>query len=446
VTAYLDVLGTATFNAAIDPSGSVQTSWLGASVTGLAITLTDPAPQLLTQSPTNVGAYPGESAVFVTWAPLTDGNGANLADHYSVYSNNSANVTGASVQTVAERSFGGAMFSGLDGTQLFFAVAGVNQGVEGPLSAWVGPVTVGAPPGEPVTGTVDLTGIAQPGPLAVTLIQFGADGNPSAYYFDDIAAPAGLQAYTIGGVPPGTYTLCAFLDNGNGFSADGPNSCNLESEILPSVTVLAASSGTSAPTVTIPGGPAIAYVTVLYAASGNAGYQLTFQEFNSLNEIVRLTLASGPGVDTPSDLTTRPNTGGGQFSRTSTSASPPSVGDSYVFDVTYADGTTCNLTSSIAVVPSSPPTPVAPIGSGSGQPLTFSWSAPATPPSGPWSYEMYVEVYQQTSDVDDWNGVSTSTSYQSSYGYSPGTEYQWTIQTVDQYGNQASNWSTFTYQ
>jgi hypothetical protein len=126
----------------------------------------------------------------------------------------------------------------------------------------------------------------------------------------------------------------------------------------------------------------------------------------------------------------------------------PTVGDVYVLDVTYSDGTTERVASSIVVAPLAIPGAVAPIGAGASTMPTFTWTAPSPLPSGAFTYELGVQPQNGGSNSFQANAIdSASTTLPwSGTALSGATNYRWRLYVHDSAGNEALRETDFTTQ
>src|SRR5262249_49935361 len=139
VVAWCDALGIGTMNFAADPVGSFSiANFTGAPAAGSNITLVDPTPQTPTTPQLQLAA-PVDQGFLLSWNPARDGFGHEIADHYRIYVADSPNPGPANhvlVQTVVARALHLAPVRSLtNGTTYYIAIAGVNNGAEGPVSS-----------------------------------------------------------------------------------------------------------------------------------------------------------------------------------------------------------------------------------------------------------------------------------------------------------------------
>jgi hypothetical protein len=175
---------------------------------------------------------------------------------------------------------------------------------------------------------------------------------------------------------------------------------------------------------------------------------------------VSMTLFSGPNVALPFDMTINANNN--QYSPIFNSTVSPNVGDTYQFLVTFSDGSTQVLSSTVATVLNSFPQSLAMITTGAGTPTipVLSWSAPASPPAAlPYTYSVglngtnLVNENWNYSGHHDGGGIPSSTtsipfnvdgSANPSSSLTLGDIYDWYVQIQDANGNTAQYMTTYT--
>ncbi|MGA8540707.1 MAG: putative Ig domain-containing protein, partial [Terriglobales bacterium] len=216
--AFLDPLGYGAQNAS-DPTGSVSNvTVVNANVSGVSVTLTDPAAVVLSSAPTwssnnGFGAFSGSA--MVTFQEIQNNNGIEMPSSYTVQWS-----TSSSFSTIAgSKSFPATgnnnpwIVNGLtNGTTYYFRA----QGVAGSsTSSWSSPTTslkIGAPPtANTISGTVSFNKTAT-GPLYVGFY----DQNTGSVYADVVGSqaspPHSPAAYTVQ-VPNGSnYYFFGIID------------------------------------------------------------------------------------------------------------------------------------------------------------------------------------------------------------------------------------------
>jgi len=430
IVAGMDALGTGFPNSA-DPVGVASAD----NTTGPAtanITLSDPT-VVAPVAPSIGSVSPGAGSAFIQYNPPLDTNGLENATSYTVYwgTNSGASTGGGSATFPANgtnNSFN--IVHGLtDGSFLYFKLKATNSAGSA-TSTPVGPFTIGAITGpNTVTGTVSFTGTAK-GPMIVIAHTNGSE----AYYAivgSQASPPVSGANYTITGVPAGSYQLAVVIDNNNNWLIDaGDFTYGFQSDV-PAFTV---SSSTPAQNVIMTSASATASVhTYYYSNGGGNGYGINAGTSDGNLHVVNVTLISGPNVAVPFDMGIDPNN---NTTNVNLNGFTPAVNDSYGFLVTFSDGSTqilstsvtgvltaSNLAQNLSVVP----TPSA------NQP-TFSWTAPATLPTAtPFTYQLQ--------NIGT-NGISvpstvTSVNLQTQGVILPTGTYYWQVQVRDANSNTA---------
>ena len=180
-------------------------------------------------------------------------------------------------------------------------------------------------------------------------------------------------------------------------------------------------------------------------------YSLNMSVDPGLRVAVGARLVGGPGVVGPVDMDLGDI---GEYGwRVDIASGLPAPGDTYVFNVTYDDGSTCDVSAGVTGVLGAVPAPLAPLGTSSVLP-TFTWSAPVPPPAGSFEYTIWVGAQQGMSSVDVWHGRIPSTlplsvtfnddGTATQATLTPGATYYWTVQATDANGNSATGGATFT--
>jgi hypothetical protein len=445
ITAFMDHLGGGTRNAS-NPTGATGTITVSGDVTGQAITLSDPSP-VTPAVPDGIMAYPTDGAALVFWDTPTSAD-LELAESYNLYWSTSAGVSSTTYDgtaSVPAMDDGVYMMSGLtNGNTYYFTVTAVTGGVisaDSPVSL---PVTIGATTGaNTVSGAITFSE-PSPGPMFVGLYQENSGGAPDVYV-TRIASPASPQAYSVGGVPAGSYYFFAIIDMNNNGLIDAGDIENTDEGGM--ITV----SGNMTHNLTLASANAFAEVATGHGKNASSEwYSLNMEVDDGKKRVVKATLNAGPNVAGPIDM--GKSEWGGHSVWVDLRSQAPKVGDSYTFDVTYSDGSTESFARSVTAVLESFPTPTYPVGSAPGATHpTFTWTAPASPPA---SYTYNIRVNDSS-----WNEVwspegdmpSTQTSVEfnvdgnaSQDPLTGGTTYNWDIEVRDDNGNRASNSVQFT--
>jgi hypothetical protein len=458
ISAFIDTLGVGQPNLAADPVGTATLSWSGTSATGQDITLSDPTPATPT-APTNLGGNFSDDAAVLVWKDTSN------VDHDNVYYGTTTLGTCSPLTSTysAHQSFvslGGnngpnALLRGLtQGSKYCFLVTGVNNGTEGPPSSALGPVTVAAPSGgSSVSGSITFTGLTPTGALYVAVVKQG-HGGASAIYFTDVATPVSPQAFTVTGVPNGTYGVYAFIDMGN-IGVFGPNLVGNTNTQYPPQVILSGSNVSSF-NVTLPTGNALANVTTQHQQfSGTDQYSLQANVGGNVKMPVLATLQAGPNLSSLIDM--GGGSGGSEVSFgtfVGLNTTVPSVGQTYELNVTYSDGTSAVLSAAVTGVVSGLATLTSPAANSTGQNTTptFAWTLPSGLPS---TDSLSIQVNPTTGGNSAWQYQMPSTATSVLYNVdgsanqsplSSTTQYDWSLQISDSNGNQSQAQSSFTTQ
>jgi hypothetical protein len=283
----------------------------------------------------------------------------------------------------------------------------------------------------------------------------GVYGN-NGIYGTTVASPTSAQSFTISGVQPGTYQLFAFVDlNNNGYFDTGDIVPLFD--LLPTITV--GGIDMTGQNLTLPNGNAYSAVTTMYQNNLPSWEQYSVQPriISLLKMLVKVTIMSGPNIPLPYDIAIDRRQSSGSWIWTGLLA--PTVGDSYTYRVTYSDGTEETLTASVTGVltTSNMATPTSPANNAtevSATP-TFTWTAPASPPTsytyqlgvqqnGPWIWS-YPNNGKQSGMPSSQLSVLYNVDGSANQPALTSTQtYQWWISTVDSNGNQGQNYASFT--
>lgn len=440
VRAFLDVLGTGVDNDSADPSGEATVTWTASGATA-DVTLVASAAATPGQ-PAAPTVYPGDSGALVRWSPLRTLANVEHPDQYVIYwsttaSPGPANMAGS--KPVTARSGGYSYVSGLtNGTNYYFAVAGVARATAGSPSVGTAAVRIGPNAGPAtLTGWVSAaTGLT--GPTYVVAISATA---PT--YFVRYPVGSASLPFSIAGLSNGaTYKVVSFMDvAGEGeLNATDPRTFDTP------VTVVVAGASANAGTLTLPSGDSTGRAPTAHLRSGvTETYELELSIAAGLKFPVKASAAStGCTVGTgPIDIPIYPALGPGAFRAViALPASTPPVVTSCYLDVTYSDGTISSIYSPIRGVVSAFATPVSPTGTAGTTP-TFTWTSPGTPPP---SYTQNLSVLD-SAGATLWRltGMAsslTSVTYNSDGLASPatlpaGASFSWGIEVQDAYGDRS---------
>jgi hypothetical protein len=268
-----------------------------------------------------------------------------------------------------------------------------------------------------------------------------------------IPAAVGPQAYAIDGVGDGTWQVGALLDRDDDGVIDGDDQVTFEGGNETLVTV--AGADVVAPDLDLPAVDALASVVTDHALDSLEAFRLGFTVARKLRRPVRVSLRAGGEVTSVRDLPLAGSGDGGFRGQVELGSTVPTVGATYLLDVTYLDGTTDTLIATVSGVLLDAPTPLAPIGSSAGDPdplaPAFSWTAPDPAPVDPYTYRLY--LYQPPSgfvwEVRNLPATTLAVDYDfdgtaQQAPLAAGTGYEWELQVIDADGNRASRRATFT--
>ncbi len=341
--ARMDTLGYGTWNA-VQPAGTQSPVVVaGTDLPGRNVTLADvvpPEPGM----PTGVRVTPADQAALIMWNGTYNGERAETATAYRIYWGTDPDTDDRPPITVPACGQN-VYIQGLANGTYYYRVAALVGNDEGAASDVVGPVTVAAGVGAcTVSGTAAIP-VTPTGPLSVILM------NSDTYtpYFTRIASPSTSQAYSISGVPSGTYGLYAIVDmNADGLIDAGDLTLGMARW---SQTVVVEGSG-AVRNIALSGSNASVQVTTLHRTDGvNEGYELEINVAPNLKRPVRTAVTAGPNVAIPVDLgCTKDNQPGRSELSVSLGSTRPNAGDAYTFELAYSDGTTQTITGTVSAV------------------------------------------------------------------------------------------------
>ncbi len=438
LSAYRDNIGAGTKNASNPAGNSATVTVNNANAAGVAIALTDPAPATPT-TPTGLSVNPSNTVALIFWDTPQNSNGAETATAYKIYWGTDAAASNGATITVGAMDDGVYFQSGLINGNHYYKVSSLVGTSESALSAAVGPITIGATTGShTVSGTVTFPGTAT-GPMIVAAYSY-----TSGIFFTRIASPVSPHTYSFSGVPNGSYFNFAVIDMNNNGVIDLGDISNTDSD-TPSITV---NSNTTA-NITLTAAGAIERVTTSHWSDGtNQSYNANVAVNSGTKLAVAVTIVSAPYIAVPFDMSKDWNFG----AWLNLMAVRPNVGDAFKVKVTYSDGTSEYLTSSVTgVLDNFAQTPTT---SGGNRNIpTFNWAAPATPPA-PYTYKLWVsqntggQVWNYPND-GDMPSTQTSVVYNADGRANAAslvteTPYNWTITVRDANGNEAQRQSSYT--
>ena len=479
--ASIDVIGQGGANA-LDPSGSAATTVTSANVTGADVTITNPTIGIPTSGPSFNNIVPNAGGVNIQYNPIKNSNGLEQVSSYTVeWSTDSAFGSGStySFAAIGKNSDVWILNSGLagitgsfnSGTAYYFRARGEVPAGHGPWTVYGGgtptAVTIGAlSSGNTVTGTVTIpSSITPTGPLYVGFY----NQSTGAVYGMRIANPSNStpNAYTVL-VPTDTnpdYQMFGILDQNNDGLIDAGDVSNTDNNSI-GISITGNLSNQNA---TLPTANSTLAVTTQFQQITCSGCGSTFTQYN-LNFNLRkgnklpvtATLTAGPNVINPLDLGLCDSCGTPQFQDYfNIGDAVPQVGQSYSMLVTYSDGTSETVTSTVTAVltASQLVTGLSPTGPSTGSTTPdFTWTYPAN--AGNYLYSFYLSdstgntLWNIPGNNSNANGFTSAqipvpagiqfptdptdnTNSPSVGSLTSGATYNWQIQTQDSNGNQA---------
>lgn len=435
-------------------SASSPAALVNNSLTVKDITLTDPA-AAAPLAPSLVEVKPGPGSVFIMW----QGGDVVDADSYDVYWSNSASVssisfTGSKLDAPVGMD-SPLVINGLtNGSVLYFQVV-AKRGTYSTPSAVTGPITVGATTGlNTVSGTVTYSGtIPANTPLYVAVVAANSNKGMGNLYFTSIASASASQAYTISGIPDGSYNVYAILDLNNDNMFAGGDATNTKGDQAPIIT-LSGNAGKTGNNVTLISKNAEVEITTDHSKNvggTSSSYSVNGRVSGQSKRPVTVVLTGKPTSSTltvPMDIGISSNNNNEFEFWGDSSVTSPAVGGIYTFSVTYSDGFSEDKTGAITGVSSNFPTN--PNYTLSTIPK-FSWSAPSPLPTGSYQYSLWVNSIGNNKMWEAWSIPSSqleivygSGSFSSAKPLQTSIEYSWSISTRDQDGNRATVQGNFT--
>jgi Chitobiase/beta-hexosaminidase C-terminal domain len=459
--AFMDTLSLGAPNAA-NPSGSIAATVSAANLTGQTVTLLDPATVTITSAPTIQGASGFNNGAALQFKVIKSNN-VEAATSYTLQWSTSptfATVTGSNIFLANGPKANVWFVHGLTDPVLYFRAFGSSAGTAaGPNSAIFGPVTIGAPTGGNATSGAISFSQTPTGPMYLGFLS-QTNGN---FYVQYIPSPASAQAYSVQ-VPSDTYDFFAILDQNHdglinaGDIQDATDSSSASNQL---VVISAPQTGLN---LTLPTANATATATTqnynsISPSNNFHSYNLNFQISGLVKRVVAVTLTSGPNVINPVDIAIcggpGSTCGNGFQAFFAIGATVPNVGDTYVFAVTYSDGTTGTVNAVVSAVLNAFPTSLAPqTGTSVSVTPTFTWIDPAN--ASNYTYQFFLSdsnnntIWQIPGQNSNSNGFSSSITSipwntdPTGGGSTPsvgsltlGAVYTWSINVQDSTGNAA---------
>jgi hypothetical protein len=437
VVAEMEVPGTVSPNATnpFGISGPVSVSVANPNP-AVNVTVADPPTVPAPGTPGSLRVAPGNSSALVMYSPAEGAYGREHATSYRIYWSTDPVVPAGSSRVdfaaQGDRTINFHVLSNLGNGDVYFKMSSFVGATESAPSAVTGPVTIGATSGlNTVSGAVIF-----PAAATGTLI-VGLYSSTTGVYFTRIAITANPQSYSIAGVADGGYFPFAVVDtNSNGAIDSG----EISSVNAIGGLITVGGGTTTTRNFTLSPASATASVSTEHYRDGTGwhSYRLMLGVNDGIKRAVAVTLVSGLNVAVPMDMSANrvisldPNT-------------RPNTGDSYMFRVTFADGSTANIPASVNGVLDSFATNLA---ASAGTTPTFSWGAPSPLLSTSYIYRL---VLWGDTDQISWRypqdfGLPSSTLSVLYNGavLTSGNSYQWGVQVRDANGNSATSPSNFT--
>jgi hypothetical protein len=398
-------------------------------------------------------AVGGDRSALIVWSRDEDAQGAELASGYRVSWGTTSATSDGSTDVSAHNAplflHGGAGVT--NGSVWWYRVVPYFIDASGskllgsassdPLSVTIGPVAngVGA---STVNVRADFPGVTPAGSanLYAVLIR---DSNPPEFRIARAATAATGTTISVTGVPDGTWSAFAILDqdgDGNGWGT-GDLGLGSDGSLIAPAAATYVVGGTP--------GPAQAGVATHFRRDEfQDTYAISSYVRSAGPQVVSVVLWSGKGVALPSDL----GMAWGEFVKPESPGVPtaPQVGEAYVYRVTYADGSFEDVTATIDTVfgPAQLATGLTERTTGtsgatalSRQIPEFSWTAPPSVASP--SFYVWLERVGGGFSWND-NVVSGTSSLFDGAPLETGVEYLWYVRVSDAAGNTAEGRKSYT--
>lgn len=368
--AWMDDVGYGAPNAN-DPAGSTSgVTVTDANLSGVSVTMTDPAGVTLSTGPTLQSVSPFSEGVVIPFKPIQNNNNVELASSYTLEWSVTAGFNAVAGQTsfAATGTNGSGVWfvnvnnvTGLSaGGTYYFRVQGVAGSSTSNWSSTIGPVTIAAPSGGvTVTGTVNFTGTAT-GPFYAGFYNQNTNTVYATVIGSKASPPTSGASYTVD-VPPGSdYVNFGIIDQNNDGMVDPSDINDVNGNGQQSSVTIPSTGPVSEPPLTLPSGNSTASVTTQAQVVTNQNGTFTSYSVSfSVNGVVKLPVAvalvsaTNPDLVFPVDIGECTNCGNsnGQFSYYSYLIGyTPNVGDSYGLQITYSDKTQETLPVTIGTV------------------------------------------------------------------------------------------------
>ena len=302
VNVELDTQGTGVRNSSNPAGNSVIETITSSNLTAVNVAISDRTP-VAPAAPSAPNVFPSDSTALVTYDEVDDSDGEELATSYQLsYGTDTSASNFGTLSSKAGNTldFFVANLGHVNGTALYFKLAAVNGSGTSGYSPVFGPITINPASGSnTVSGTVNFSGTAP----RLNVVLFS---ETSGVYFVSYANPSS-RTFSIAGVPNGTYSLFAFLDEENcGYVCVGnPNNFYRGPGGLQQINVNGDSPGNA---ISISGFSAAFFVTTNHT-TGNGGpdsYGVRISVRAGTALPLLMTLVSASYVAVPFDMNAEP--------------------------------------------------------------------------------------------------------------------------------------------
>jgi hypothetical protein len=482
VNAFMDTLNNGSQNAA-DPTGysvSSVTVSTGNVTTGANVQLQDPSGLSLNSSPTwdssqGFGAFSGGALIDFD---IIKSNDSEQAAGYTVqWSTDSSFITGVSSQCFPATGSGNPwIVTGISGSgPYYFRAAGILGSCATPTSTgpWSAPspaMTITAPAGNAVSGTVTIPSTVTPtGPLYVGFY----NSSTSQIYATEITTPSNStpNSYSVN-VPTGSgYFLFGILDQNITGVINAPGEIsNTNQNNMTTVSITGTTTGMNLDLTPYAANVQATVRTQNQQSTGLNGvttnsYGLDFQVQGLVKLPVSVELAteSTPGVLVPTDVVTgafNGNTDEFDYSP-NLNGDIPAQGDHYNLLITYSDSTpsvpdTQTVTVTVGAPLNAFATNLAPDTTGISMMPGFSWSYPTNASSYNYRFQLHDSngnrIWRIPGDNSNSNYFPSTTTPAITWAIDPtgsgsvpsvpllnsDSTYWWEIDTTDANGDEAT--------
>ena len=481
VNAFMDTLNNGSQNAA-DPTGysvSSVTVSTGNVTTGANVQLQDPSGLSLNSSPTwdssqGFGAFSGGALIDFD---IIKSNNIEQAAGYTVqWSTDSSFITGVSSQCFPATGSGSWIVTGISGSgPYYFRAAGILGSCATPTSTgpWSAPspaMTITAPAGNAVSGTVTIPSTVTPtGPLYVGFY----NSSTSQIYATEITTPSNStpNSYSVN-VPTGSgYFLFGILDQNITGVINAPGEIsNTNQNNMTTVSITGTTTGMNLDLTPYAANVQATVRTQNQQSTGLNGvttnsYGLDFQVQGLVKLPVSVELAteSTPGVLVPTDVVTgafNGNTDEFDYSP-NLNGDIPAQGDHYNLLITYSDSTpsvpdTQTVTVTVGAPLNAFATNLAPDTTGISMMPGFSWSYPTNASSYNYRFQLHDSngnrIWRIPGDNSNSNYFPSTTTPAITWAIDPtgsgsvpsvpllnsDSTYWWEIDTTDANGDEAT--------